>query len=331
MSLIMTTEMIANMAKEHGVSGFEMLRMLKDYDAEDFEPHNRALFIGSSDCAAILGVSPWSTAYDVYLRKTPGYVPEELEPEKAKVLRRGTRMEPYILQCVAEELDLEIVARGKRYIDRDDSFICAEIDAEFIDEDGTVQNMEIKTASQYTAKNWDDVPTYYQAQAMHGLMVTGRQRVLFVVLIGSDDLRTFWLERDEEIIQYIREMENEFWYNNVIAKVAPEPKTAADVMKMFTKVVPGGVEASFEVLQAVTKLKDLKAQEKNLKKAKEEVENEVKLAIGAYEALTFQGKVLATWKSSPANHFDTTALKEANPEIYEQFYTKSMTRKFLVK
>jgi hypothetical protein len=48
------------------------------------------------------------------------------------------------------------------------------------------------------------VPVEYAAQAMHGLMVTGRQLCMFGVLTGSRDVTIYWIKRDEQTITAMR-------------------------------------------------------------------------------------------------------------------------------
>ena len=150
---------------------------------------NRQQYLGGSDVAAILGISPWRTAMDVYLDKTQGKI-EETNPIKQRIFQRGHKMEPYIIDVLQEETGLVVVKRGHRYIDPELPFIAAEIDAEA----ETGENIEIKTCNQFGAKGWgeqytDAIPVYYTAQAMHGLMVTGKQVCVFGVFIGMDDFR----------------------------------------------------------------------------------------------------------------------------------------------
>lgn len=145
---------------------------------------DRTKYLGGSDVAGILGISPWRTPLEVYLDKVQPRI-KPVDPSKQKVFTRGQRMEPYVIDLLSEETGLEIIHRGNRYIHRDYGFIAAEIDAEA----ATGENIEIKTVSPFKAKEWgevqtDAIPVHYTAQAMHGLMVTGKQVCVFGVLIG---------------------------------------------------------------------------------------------------------------------------------------------------
>ncbi|HCN3423990.1 YqaJ viral recombinase family protein, partial [Escherichia coli] len=103
---------------------------------------DRTKYIGGSDVAGILGISPWRTPLEVYLDKVQPRV-KPVDPSKQKVFTRGQRMEPYVIDLLSEETGMEIVHRGNRYIHRDYDFIAAEIDAEA----ASGENIEIKTVS----------------------------------------------------------------------------------------------------------------------------------------------------------------------------------------
>ena len=77
---------------------------------------DRATYLGGSDVAAILGVSPWTTPFMLFQKKTGAYV-EELTPAKRRILERGARWEPIVLEMMIDELtdrghDVEVIATG---------------------------------------------------------------------------------------------------------------------------------------------------------------------------------------------------------------------------
>lgn len=198
--------------------------------------NDRTKFIGGSDIAAILGISPWKTAIDLWLDKTAPRV-EDGRNHAAK--RRGTRLEPYIVDMIREEHGLNIVARNERYIDADVPYFAAEIDAETTDE-----NIEIKTVHPFKSKEWgelqtDQLPLHYVAQVQWGLGVRRKERARVFALIG-DDLRPYVVERDDETIESLREKAAEFWTRYVLAKLRP-PMDYADSKTLDTlrRLYPG--------------------------------------------------------------------------------------------
>lgn len=294
------------------------------------ELHDRQKLLGGSDVAGILGISPWRTPLDVYLDKVE---PRSLEPDqsKARIFARGKRMEPYVVDLLAEEEGLTIVERGRRYRDAEHPFLAAEIDAETADG----RNVEIKTVSPFKAREWgeeqtDAIPVHYTAQAMHGLMVTGREVCIFGVLIGGDDFRVYQVERDEETIAAIRAREVEFW-QRVQDRNPPEPTTVGDVARLFERDAGTTAEADAATLAAWNRLRELKALLKEHGAEAEQLEEQIKLAMRDAATLTFEGKPLATWKSQTSRRFNQRAFTEAHPDLAEQFKTASESRVFRLK
>jgi putative phage-type endonuclease len=292
---------------------------------------NRQKYLGGSDVAAILGISPWKTPLDVYLDKIQPRV-EVTDPAKLKLFRRGHRMEPYVIDLLAEEENLTIVARGNRYIDKQHGFIAAEIDAEA---EGNL-NIEIKTVSPFKAKEWgeqqtDEIPVHYTAQVMHGLMVTDRETCILGVLIGGDDFRVYRVLRDEEIISAIRESEIAFW-DRIQNRLPPEPSTVGDIARLYGATDSGGsIEATDAIAATVRDMQIAVAEMKSLAEQVEGHKERIQLFMGSTAVLTQGSEVLATWKSQNASRFDQGAFKAAHPDLYEQFKKSSETRVFRLK
>ena len=292
---------------------------------------DRSTYLGGSDVAPILGISPWRTPLDVYLDKIQPRK-EETDPGRLKVLNRGKRMEPYVIDLLAEETGLEIIRRGERYLDPDLDFIAAEIDAEA----ATGENIEIKTVSPFKAREWgeeqsDEIPLHYAAQAMHGMMVTSREVCVFGVLIGGDDFRVYRIERDDVTIDAIRQKEIEFW-SRIQARQAPEPSTVSDVFRLFgTKDSGLAVEASESLQADVIALKSLKDDAKRLGAQIDLREERIKLHMADASILTMNGKPVLTWKEQASKRFDQSAFKADQPELYEKFIKTVTSRVFRLK
>ena len=292
---------------------------------------DRSTYLGGSDVAAILGISPWRTPLDVYIDKIQPRK-EETDPGRLKVLNRGKRMEPYVIDLLAEETGLDIIRRGERYLDPDLDFIAAEIDAEA----ATGENIEIKTVSPFKAREWgeeqsDEIPLHYAAQAMHGMMVTSREVCVFGVLIGGDDFRVYRIERDDVTIDAIRQKEIEFW-SRIQARQAPEPSTVSDVFRLFgTKDSGLAVEASESLQADVIALKSLNDDAKRLGAQIDLREERIKLHMADASILTMNGKPVLTWKEQASKRFDQSAFKADQPELYEKFIKTVTSRVFRLK
>lgn len=291
---------------------------------------DRTKYLGGSDVAGILGISPWRTPLEVYLDKVQPRI-KQVDHSKQKVFTRGQRMEPYVIDLLSEETGLEIIHRGNRYIHRDYGFIAAEIDAEA----ATGENIEIKTVSPFKAKEWgevqtDAIPVHYTAQAMHGLMVTNKQVCVFGVLIGGDDFRIYRVERDEETIQAILEREVAFW-DRVKNLNPPEATTVSDISLMFEKDAGSSIEADGKALALFNDLRDMKSRYKSLGEEIAVSEEKLKLYMQEHSILTLDGKTICTWKSQVSKRFDQKLFQVEHPELYEKFKTATTSRVFRMK
>ncbi len=267
--------------------------------------HDRTAFIGGSDVSAILGVSPWKSPFQLYQEKIGAFC-EEITREKQRLFDRGHRWEPVVVEMLVDELldrghDVQIIDRNARYQDPEFPFLACELDLELLI-DGEEHNAEIKTVSPFAAKAWgeqdtDEIPLYYAAQVMHGLMVKPRKRAIVAALIGVDDLRLHQIDRDEETIAAIRAKEVEFW-RRVQERDAPEPTTADDVKWLYAR--DGGIvmEADEELVRLCEEIRQGKDIAKQCDARIETLSTRLKCAMGHASTLVYQGQRLATWKSN---------------------------------
>jgi putative phage-type endonuclease len=267
--------------------------------------HDRTAFIGGSDVAAILGVSPWKSPFQLYQEKIGDFV-EEVTRAKQKMFDRGHRWEPVVVEMLVDELmdrghDVQIIDRNARYQDPEFPFLACELDLELLI-DGEETNAEMKTVHPFAAKDWgdedtDEIPIYYAAQGMHGLMIKPRRRCIFAALIGADDLRVHPIERDEETIAAIRAKEIEFW-RRVQERDAPDPETADDVKWLYAR--DGGIvmEADEELVRLCEEIRQGKDIAKQCDARIETLSTRLKCAMGHASTLVYQGQRLATWKSN---------------------------------
>jgi putative phage-type endonuclease len=267
---------------------------------------DRAKFIGGSDVGAILGISKWKTPFQLYQEKIGAFV-EEVTPEKQRIFDRGHRWEPVVIEMMVDELqarghEVEIIARNERYIDPELPFLACEVDVE-LRIDGEEVNGEMKTVHPFAAKEWgepetDEVPIYYAAQVMHGLMIKPRRRAIIAALIGADDLRIHFMERDEETIAGIRLREIEFW-DRIQNRNPPPPVDPEDVKWLYQRDGGTVIEANDEILEMVQHLKDMKASAKAQEAQIEMLAARIKTFMGTNAFLLGpDGKPLATWKNN---------------------------------
>lgn len=306
---------------------------------------DRATYIGGSDVAPILGVSPWTTPFMLFQKKTGAFV-EEITPAKRRILDRGARWEPIVLEMMVDELtdrghDVEVIAVNQRYQDPELPFLAAEIDAELI-VDGEPVNGEMKTAGYFAAGAWGDydsneVPIYYLAQVQHGLMIQPRRRTVVAAVTGFDERPMIrWVDRDDETIAAIRAREIEFW-ERIQRGDPPDPETAEDVKWLYPKDSGKSLEADLELGHLCADIREFKAKAKELDSTIELLVTRVKARMGeASFLLGPNGKPIATWKTNKDSvKTDWQAVSKAASATSEQIdantKTTPGTRPFLIK
>lgn len=322
-----------------------MSAVLADVGAID-----RRTYLGGSDAAAVLGIDPYGkTPLTCYLAKI-GELAGTMDPEKKKFLERRKRWEGPIVAMLREEFDGQIVAVNARYVDPEHDFMAAEIDFEWTDADGVIQNGEIKTVSPFAfneSSGWgaagsDEIPVHYHAQVMHGLMVTGRQSCIVAAMAGLDTMVFYRIERDDETIAGMREAEVAFWKDNVLARVPPEPITMGDAMRLFNRRKGRPVELDDETAEAFENLRLVRDKVKAFEGDQAALElqvakfvckawsvDETLLEVVADNALlTHGGKTLGKWAAGRGAHLDQQRLATEYPEIKKALTVEHFYRSF---
>ena len=306
--------------------------------------------IGGSDIAAILGLSPWKTALDVYLEKR-GEVEDSVSDSDAvywgnvleavvadEYAKRTGRKIQRINQIIRHpeydwaigSIDRAIVADGTRArIDRRTSRL--------LGADGV---LECKTTSAFARAQWgrdeDDeaIPLHYQAQGMWYLAITGLPWCDFAALIGGQRFVIKRLMRDDEVIAQIFERAEDFWHRHVLAGVPPEPANARDVERLFPVDDGESIEADAELIAVYQAAREAREAMREAEAQYEAACERIKAALGPHSTLTLDGKPIVTWRApKPARKTDWKALAATlSPELIEQF-TREIpgSRRFILK
>jgi putative phage-type endonuclease len=308
--------------------------------------HDRRRYLGGSDIAAVLGISPWRTPVAVWERKT-AEVPDEPEAAgKRRIFKRGHRWESVVAEMLTERLQaeghkVEIIGTNRRFVDAVHGMFAAEIDYEIrLDDEDDVTNVELKTVHPFAAGDWgesgsDDLPLHYTAQAMWGLGVAPgyRKRCIVAPLFGADEIRVYEVPRDDATIEAMRTRALDFWNNYVLARVPPPPISLDDLARLFPADIEarGALIADMDLKLEVLRLRAIRAEIKARESEGEVIEFKLKSAMGECGELVVDDKAVVTWKSRPWSSLDQTGLKEAHPKIHKEFVRKGSSRTFIVK
>jgi len=287
--------------------------------------------IGGSDAAAILGVSPWTSAYSLWLDKTDLNL---VEHEETPAMRFGTLMEGPIRDTYREHSGRSVVETPFTYAHPEHSFMRANLDGLILDDDGFAEAvLEVKTSANPYA--WaDGVPAYYVAQVQHYMAVTNLPTAVVVVLIGGEDLQIFEVEADADYQAALIKAEAEFWRS---VQEGTEPQldgakaTHEAIRKQWTAEAGKTVELNQEALAAIGKRQQATEAIAELEAEKREAEATIMKALAEADAGTLHGSTVVTWKEQTSNRLDTKALKEAHPDLAAEFTKASTTRVLRIK
>jgi putative phage-type endonuclease len=286
--------------------------------------------IGGSDVAAIMGLSPWKTAYQVYREKR-----KEVEDWQGNSITDwGKRMEPAIRQWYSDQTGRDVRLPDKIMYHPKHPFMLASLDG-FTD-DGRV--VEIKTAR--SGKNWGEpetnqIPDYYAVQVHHYMTITGFQVADIPVSIAGGSPSLYVVEADKEISEMIIEACAKFW-ERVQSGNPPDPVTYADAVARFGSLkAEGALIASEEDLGRIHELRDTREIIKGLEDKEEELRGKIIIALGdkGDTLVDDAGNALVTYKlANGRKSFDAKAFEKDQPNLYQKYLkTSEASRRFLVK
>jgi putative phage-type endonuclease len=309
--------------------------------------------IGGSDIAAILGLSPWKTAVDVWLDKTGQSTEDAIG--NAEAVRWGVLLEYVVAREYSERTGrtLQRVNRILRHPEHewavgniDRAIVAPKSRVRVADDGGTLLGadglLEVKTASAYKSGDWgrdgdeDAVPVNYQAQVMWYLGITGQQWCDVAALIGGQRMVIRRIHRDDETIAAMLERAHEFWHRYVLTRRQPEPANAKDVESLFPADNGEAIEATDDLLSAYNAAREAKARIAQAEADFESAVERIKLALGERSALTLNGKPLVTWKAAkPTRRTDwkeVAAALHAPADLIAAHTTETPgSRRFLIK
>lgn len=286
--------------------------------------------IGGADIAAIMGLSPFRTAFRVYQEKR-----KEVEDWEGNTSTDwGHLMEPAIRQFYSDKTGRDVRLPDKIMYHPKYPFMLASLDG-FTD-DGRV--VEIKTAR--SGKGWgepetDQIPDYYALQVHHYMTITGFQVADIPVSIAGGSPSIYTVEADKEISEMIIEACAKFW-ERVQSGNPPDPVTYADAVARFSRsTAEGSVIASTGDIEAVNELRAVRTEISRLEAKENEIKGNLIISLGeAGNILTdTAGNPLITYKLAKGRQaVDLKLLQREMPEIYIKYLkTGEPQRRFLIK
>lgn len=192
--------------------------------------------INSTDSPALLGISPYRTAYELWHVKA-GLLEDTFE-DNARIAW-GRRLEPVIAAGVCEDHGLELVRPLKVYmLDDHIDGMGSSFDFEVRDPsnpDAGPGLLEVKNVDGLVFRQaWQNIdgepeaPPHIEAQVQHQLAVSGYRWAVIGALVGGNTSHLIRRERDDNFIAFLREKVRAF-LASIEAKEPPAPDYRRDL------------------------------------------------------------------------------------------------------
>lgn len=313
--------------------------------------------IGGSDVAAILGISPFRTARDLYYDKLN--IASAVDEETNWVaLEVGHRLEDLVAQIFQRKTGFRPFQVKKRFQNPAFPFMLADVDFFVALPDGSHAILEIKTTNYNAQKHWwrdrqECVPAYYESQVRHYMAVMDMDRAFLCCLYGNTEDEVFIreLRREKDYESEMIFLEQQFWTDHVLAR-RPPPYTESGELVMESVQRHYGdpdenapaVQFTGSLADTVTRYLELQEQKRMADAQAKRIGQEIQRVKGLLIAgMNGTGTAFCAGKGEDyVITYKTTAspiinkdgllrLKLQYPEIYEQFVTTSRTRRFRVQ
>ncbi len=192
--------------------------------------------VTSTESAALFGLSPYLTKFDLWHRKKSGKTPKFKENDRiiaGRFLEPGIAdlisniLTPVIADLISNKMKWEI-RPFKDYIRIPSIKAGASFDFEVVNEESSAL-LEIKNVDYFAYKNgWkveDDfieAPAHIELQVQHQMMVSGHQNAYIGVLIGGNKVEVLTRKRNDKVIGVIKRKIEEFW-ESIEKNIEPAP------------------------------------------------------------------------------------------------------------
>lgn len=258
----------------------------------------RKEYVGGSEIAAIAGLSPYKTALEVYMDK----ISDEVTELKSEAAEWGIALEPLVANKYAAMTSYVVSEESNVIRHPEHPFLAANIDRWVNDKEFV---LECKTASFRQKDYWgraegtDAIPDQYLCQVAFYAAICDVPKVDVAVFFDIQDFRIYTYDRNKDFENKLIKIGINFWNNNVLARVPPEPRTVNDCALLYPRSIGDSITANDEIELEIKKMRDLKVQEKLLTSELNESQIKIKSFMQANQALAdSSGLIVATWRNT---------------------------------
>lgn len=299
--------------------------------------------IGGSDVGAICGVSNYSTARNIYFKKTGQYTePDggEFSKDAIERMRFGNLLEPIVAAEYAHRTGKKIICSPATLTSKEEPWAIANVDRFIVDDNGIPYGvLECKTAGHFMMEDWEegDLPLSYIYQLQWYLWVTGLKYGVFACLVAGQKFFHYEVYRNDDLLNdVILPAVRNFWGYNVALLIEPQLDGTLASTELINEIGKECIKNSELVIEGdeYNELAETvivcKAKIKELEKIEDEAANRIKDKMRTAE-LGYTQDFICKWSPQSQKRIDTDALKSKYPKIAEECTKTISFRKFTVK
>lgn len=267
----------------------------------------RSKDITSTDAAALFGISPYMTEFELWHRKKDGAV---VDFEPSERMKWGTRLQGAIAEGVAEDNNWKVRPMTE-YIRLVKLQMGSSFDFEVMIENITACILEVKNVDAMAFKDgWllegDSVeaPPHIELQVQHQLDVSGKKTAYIAALIGGNRVVLIRRERDEAVINALESRIAKFW-DSIRRNDPPKPDFVRDaefISKLYKYAEPGKViQGTPKMGEMVNEYQALGRGMKMADDARKGIKAELLTMIGEAEKVQGEGFSISAGMIGPAD------------------------------
>lgn len=177
--------------------------------------------IGSSEIAAVCGLSSWGSPLSIWLQKTGQ---AEVQDEEVLHFDVGDALEPVCARWYSRQMGEELENPQQVFVHPEREWQGASPDRLRVSDGRPVECKVSYQSDGWGDEGSDEVPQEYVCQVQWQLDVLGADLAHVAAIIGRQ-FRIYTVRRDEELIAALREAGERFWNDYVLTGTQP-PVTA---------------------------------------------------------------------------------------------------------
>lgn len=287
--------------------------------------------IGGSDIPVLMGVSDYTSEYELWLDKTG-----RSEPEQTEAMRRGHWLEPHVVDYFVAQTGIAVRRCG--LVAHKENPILRVTPDRNTDDGGCLEVKTLDPRAKVAAEWRDGVARHAYVQGQYALLVTGRTRIWFAAYaLDRRPMIRGPYERDEPLIERMANRAT-FWWNTYVKTDVPPPVdldrlTDEEISLRWPKAEKGSTHESqwpAYLRQMLEEREELKDRAKEIKDRADEIDRALKAEIGDAESLLIGDRPVMTLKTYQNNPVVDPDLQNDHPAIYQKYIKRGTHRRIHV-